>query len=124
MRNREDFEALLKMGYSVSEALALLPEDQEAPKEAPAAQPDEPKQEPKPEPKPEVKDEPKPEPKQEESADFFTSMNASMSNIMNAIDKLTKAVQYNNRMTAGTDEDPNTKKADEFLKNLLEGRTN
>ena len=120
MRNKEDFEALLKMGYSVSEALALLPEDQEAPKEAQAAQPDEPKQEPKPEPKQEVKEEPKPKP--EESADFFTSMNASMSNIMNAIDKLTKAVQYNNRMTAGTDEDPNQKKADEFLKNLLEGR--
>ena len=121
MRNKEDFEALLKMGYSVREALALLPEDQEE-KEAPAPQPEEPKPEPKPEPKQEVKEEPKQEQKAEPSDDFFTSMNASMGNIMNAIDKLTKAVQYNNRMTAGTDEDPNQKKADEFLKNLLEGR--
>lgn len=117
MRNKEDFEALLKMGYSVKEALALLPEDQEE-KEAPASQPEEAKQEPK----QEVKQEEKQEPKPEASDDFFSSMNASMGNIMNAIDKLTKAVQYNNRMTAGTDEDPNTKKADEFLKNLLEGR--
>lgn len=117
MRSKEDFEALLKMGYSVKEALSLLPEDQEA-KETPAPQPEEKK----PEPKQEVKEEPKQEPKAEASADFFTSMNASMGNIMNAIDKLTKAVQYSNRMTAGTDEDPNQKKADEFLKNLLEGR--
>lgn len=119
MRNKEDFEALLKMGYSVREALSLLPEDQEA-EETPAPQPEEPKPEPKQEPK--QQEEPKPEQKPEQSADFFSSMNASMSNIMNAIDKLTKAVQYNNRMTAGTDEDPNQKKADEFLKNLLEGR--
>lgn len=119
MRNREDFEALLGLGYSVKEALSMLPEDGKK-EEAPAPQPEE-----KPEPKQELKPEQKQEPKQEEAVpDFVSSMNASLTNIMNALNTLTKAVQAGNRTTMGSDEDPYQKKADDFLKTILEGRTN
>lgn len=113
--NRDAFEKLLKMGYSVDEALALFPSDEKK-EETPAAQP-----EPKPEPAPEP--EQKPEPKPEPNNDFFTSMNASMNNIMTALNTLTKAVQAGNRTSMGSSVEANEKKAEDFLKEILEGRT-
>lgn len=115
MTQKANFERLLKIGYTVDEALSMI---------EPEAVPADPTPEPTPDPKPEPEPEPKPEPQpvEDPSAKVLESLTASNANIMKALETLTKAVQASNRLNLGTDEDPGSKKADEFLKVLLEGK--
>lgn len=118
MNKKEQFSQLIEMGYTVSEALDLLN----------PAQPEEPKPEPKAEPLPEPRTEPKtaeapaedPAKKETEfvSYEAFAAANKAT---LDAIDKLTKAVQMNNIRSMGTDEDPTVNRADEFIANIIKG---
>lgn len=114
--NKEQFTQLIEMGFTVSEALDLL---------KPAAAP-----EAKPEPEPEPKTEPESKPIEapspvtaQEKTDYVTSETfmASQKATLDAIEKLTKAVQMNNIRTAGTDEDPTRNRADEFIAQMITG---
>lgn len=116
--NKEQFTQLIQMGFTVSEALDLLKS---------AAAP-----ETKPEPKTEPKEEPKTEPKPAEApaedpakkeTEFVTSETfmASQKATLDAIEKLTKAIQLNNIRSAGTEEDPSRNRADEFIAEIIKG---
>ena len=100
MTEKEKLEKLIKIGYTVEEAIIAL------------------SVEPKPEPKPEPKSEPKPEPKPEPKKDPDGNV-ATLEDVMKALNTLTEAVQKGNVNTnMGT---PNTNKDDEdALKRLLE----
>lgn len=118
---KEEFEQLLRMGYSVKESLAFLNADVK-----PVAEQSKP--EPKTEPLPEPKTEPKPaeapaEDPAKKETEFVTSETflASQKATLDAIEKLTKAVQMNNIRTMGTDDDPTVNRADEFIANIIKG---
>lgn len=96
MTEKEKLEKLIKIGYTVEEAIIAL------------------SVEPKPEPKPELKPEPEPEPKKDPDGNA-----ATLEDVMRALNTLTEAVQKGNVNTnMGT---PNTNKDDDdALKRLLE----
>ena len=115
--NKEQFQKLIEIGFSIDEALDLY---------KPATKPEEPK----PEPKTEPKTEPEPKPVEtpspvtaQEKTDYVTSeaFLASQKATLDAIEKLTKAVHMNNIRTAGTDEDPTRNRADEFIAQMITG---
>lgn len=114
--NKEQFQKLIEIGFSIDEALDLY---------KPAAKP-----EAKPEPAPEPKTEPEPKPIEtpspvtaQEKTDFVSTETflASQKAVLDTIEKLTKAVQMNNIRTAGTDEDPTRNRADEFIAQMITG---
>lgn len=118
---KEEFEQLLRMGYSVKESLAFLNADVK-----PVAE------QTKPEPKTEAEPKTEPEPKPietpspvtaQEKTDFVSTETflASQKAVLDTIEKLTKAVQMNNIRTAGTDEDPTRNRADEFIAQMITG---
>lgn len=72
------------------------------------------KSEPKPEPKPESKPKPKPEPKPESKPD----PSSELSEIMNRLDEITKAIQTNNTVSA-TAPTPKENDVNDVILNLI-----
>lgn len=114
--NKEQFQKLIEIGFSIDEALDLY-----KPAAKPEAKP-EPATEPKTEPETKPIETPSPVTAQEKT-DYVTSeaFMASQKATLDAIEKLTKAVQMNNIRTAGTDEDPTRNRADEFIAQMITG---
>lgn len=114
--NKEQFQKLIEIGFTIDEALDLY-----KPAAKPEAKP-EPATEPKTEPETKPIETPSPVTAQEKT-DYVTSeaFMASQKATLDAIEKLTKAVHMNNIRTAGTDEDPTRNRADEFIAQMITG---
>lgn len=115
--NKRDFEAMLKMGYTPSEALSFLNPGEPIIEEVNGKQP-----EPAPEPEPETEPEAEPKPAEpDQTARIVEAINASNAPLLKEISDLRKAIQKMNLRTIGTDAAPETNRADEFIANIIKG---
>ena len=114
--NKRDFEAMLKMGYTPSEALSFLNPGEPLVEEVNS------KPEPEPAPEPEAEPEAEPKPAEpDQTARIVEAINASNAPLLKEISDLRKAIQKMNLRTIGTDAAPETDRADEFIANIIKG---